>query len=84
MAAVATQPPVNDAVGAPPGPKVTRARPARRRFIAQIPPSITEDPELREAMGALCAHALVESPDVLRAFVSGAHSCGIKVSEIQT
>jgi len=34
-------------------PKVSRAGPPRRRFISQIPASITEDVELKAAMGAL-------------------------------
>ena len=34
-------------------PKVSRAGPPRRRFISQIPASITEDVELKSAMGAL-------------------------------
>ena len=38
------------------GPKVTRARPARRRFISQIPASISENPELISALGALPAN----------------------------
>ena len=35
------------------GPKVTKARPPRRRFVSQIPAAITEDPELLVALGAL-------------------------------
>ena len=34
-------------------PKVSRAGPPRRRFISQIPASITEDVELKAAMSAL-------------------------------
>ena len=38
-------------------PKVVRAKP-RRRFIVQIPPSITENPALLEAMSVLCESRL--------------------------
>lgn len=41
---------------APPPPKVTRAKAAYRRFVSQIPASITEDPRLRAALTALPAN----------------------------
>jgi 2-(3-amino-3-carboxypropyl)histidine synthase len=53
------------AAAVPAGPKVTRARPARRRFISQIPASISEDPALREAMKALPANYNFEIPKTI-------------------
>ena len=48
-----------------PPPKVTRARPARRRFISQIPSSIADDPHLKEALTALPANYNFEVPKTI-------------------
>ena len=47
------------------GPKVTKARPPRRRFVSQIPASISEDPELRVALSALPSNYNFEIPKTL-------------------
>ena len=49
----------------PPEPKVSRGRPARRRFVAQIPTSISEDPALLQALEALPANYNFEVPKTI-------------------
>ncbi len=46
-------------------PKVTKARPPRRRFVSQIPTTISEDPELRAALGALPPNYNFEIPKTI-------------------
>jgi 2-(3-amino-3-carboxypropyl)histidine synthase len=48
-----------------PAPKVIRARPARRRFVAQIPASILDDPALKEALASLPANYNFEVPKTI-------------------
>jgi 2-(3-amino-3-carboxypropyl)histidine synthase len=50
---------------APPQPIVTRAGKPRRRFISQIPVSITEDPALRKALEALPTNYNFEVPKTI-------------------
>ena len=67
---------------APPPPKVTRAKPARRRFINQIPVSITEDPALREALGALPPNYNFEVPKTIwRLKQMGAKTVALQMPE---
>jgi len=47
------------------GPKVTKARPPRRRFVSQIPAAITEDPELLVALGVLPPNYNFEIPKTI-------------------
>ena len=68
--------------GTAPPPRVTRARPARRRFIAQIPASISEDPALLEALAALPANYNFEVPKTIwRLKQMGAKSVAIQMPE---
>lgn len=46
-------------------PKVTRAKPARRRFVSQIPASIAEDPLLLAALRALPSNYNFEVPKTI-------------------
>jgi 2-(3-amino-3-carboxypropyl)histidine synthase len=48
-----------------PAPKVIRARPARRRFVSQIPASILDDPALKEALASLPANYNFEVPKTI-------------------
>ena len=63
-------------------PKVTKAKPARRRFISQIPPSITEDPALREALSVLPANYNFEVPKTIwRIQQMGAKTVALQMPE---
>ena len=46
-------------------PKVTVAKPPRRRFVSQIPASISDDPELRAALGVLPSNYNFEVPKTI-------------------
>ena len=59
------QAPPSASASAAPKPKTTRAKPPRRRFISVIPPSISEDPELRNALSALPANYNFEVPKTI-------------------
>ena len=64
-ASATTTDPANPSSAIVAAPKVTKARPPRRRFVSQIPPSISEDPELRVAMGALPTNYNFEVPKTI-------------------
>lgn len=63
-------------------PKVTRAKPARRRFVSQIPSSIAEDPLLLSALEALPANYNFEVPKTIwRLRQMGARSVALQFPE---
>ena len=63
-------------------PKVTKARPARRRFVSQIPASISEDPALRQALGALPSNYNFEIPKTIwRLKQMGAKTVALQMPE---
>jgi 2-(3-amino-3-carboxypropyl)histidine synthase len=68
--------------GAVAAPKVSRAKPTRRRFISQIPARITEDPALVSALGALPANYNFEVPKTIwRIEQMGARSVALQMPE---
>ena len=63
-------------------PKISRAKPARRRFISQIPPSIAEDAVLLAALQALPSNYNFEVPKTIwRLRQMGARSVALQFPE---